>query len=67
MTRNTDARHLWPTRFGKERARRRAAKPKYLNPRAGVRDSRTLALELVALMAERTPQPTTQAKAQPNE
>lgn len=67
MSRDDRTGHIWPTRKRKQIARRRAVQPLYMNPNAGVRDSRTLAAELIELMATRTTETTTQAKARPNQ
>ncbi len=71
MSRNSDARRMFPTRKAKEIQRRRASRPKYQTPRDGSRDHSPLlrihadiTKSLIQLMADRaeatdTPRTTT--------
>jgi len=60
VSRDRDARHIWPTRRAKQIQRRRTNRPKYQAPKNGDRDHSPLARihaditkSLVQLMADR--------------
>jgi hypothetical protein len=64
MSRVRDSHTGWPKRKAKQTQRRRTQVPKYSKP-AARRTSRLLAAELIELMSTRTPEPPTEAQAQP--